>query len=398
MSYSVKEQMAILKRGAVDLYVEEDLEKKIARSVESGVPLRVKAGFDPTAPDLHLGHVVLLEKLRQFQMLGHQVIFLIGDFTGMIGDPSGRSATRRAMTREEVRSNAETYKQQVYKVLDRDKTEVRFNSEWMEKMTAVEMIELAAQYNVARMFERDDFRTRFRENRSISVHEFLYPLVQAYDSVALKADVELGGHDQIFNLLVGRDIMKHYGLEPQVVLTVPLLEGTDGVQKMSKSYGNYVGINESPTDIFGKTMSISDDLMWRWAVLLSKKSLDEINQTRAEVAAGRNPMEFKMALAAEFVERFCGADKVDEAVKAFRKPEVEAEKISRAIEGDSIMLIKLLVDIGFVASNGEGRRMITQNAVSIDGEKISDMNHELKKGFSGMIRCGKRRFAEVTLI
>jgi len=397
MSYSVKEQMALLKRGTVDLYVEEDLEKKITRSLESGVPLRVKAGFDPTAPDLHLGHVVLLEKMRQFQALGHQVIFLIGDFTGMIGDPSGRSATRRAMTREEVKLNAETYKQQVFKVLDPQKTEVRFNSEWMEKMTAAELIELAAQYNVARMFEREDFRTRFRENRSISVHEFLYPLVQAYDSVALKADIELGGHDQIFNLLVGRDIMKHYGLEPQVVLTVPLLEGTDGVQKMSKSYGNYVGINETPTDIFGKTMSVSDDLMWRWAELLSKKSLDEIKQVRAEVAAGKNPMEFKMALAAEFVERFCGADKVEEALNAFRKPEVEAEKINRTIEGDSIMLVKLLADIGFVASNGEGRRMITQHAVSIDGEKISDANHELKKGFRGMIRCGKRRFAEVTL-
>ncbi len=394
---SVSEQMELLKRGTVDLYVEEDLKKKIAKSIETGKPLRIKAGFDPTAPDLHLGHVVLIEKMRQFQELGHQAIFLIGDFTGMIGDPSGRSATRRAMTKEEVIENAETYKQQVFKVLDPEKTEVRFNSEWMQKMNAAEMIELAAYYNVARMFERDDFRKRLKENRSISVHEFLYPLVQAYDSVALKADVELGGHDQIFNLLVGRDIMKHYGLEPQVVLTVPLMEGTDGVQKMSKSYNNYVGINESPTDIYGKTMSISDDLMWRWAELLSTRSMDEIKAAHAEVEAGRNPMEFKKELASEFVARFCGEDKLEEARQAFKKPEVEAEEIKLEIEGDSIQLAKLLVDIGFVKSNGEGRRMIKQNAVKIDGEKVSDMNQELPKGFSGMIRCGKRRFAEVEL-
>lgn len=395
--FSFEEQFKELTRGIVDLYVEDEFKAKLKESVENNKPLRVKAGFDPTAPDLHLGHTVLLNKMRQFQRFGHQVIFLIGDFTGLIGDPTGKNKTRPPLSKEEVLKNAETYKEQVFKLLDPEKTEVRFNSEWMGKMPADEMIRLAAQYNVARMMERDDFRTRFKEGRSIAVHEFLYPLVQAYDSVALEADVELGGHDQIFNLLVGRDIQKAYGQNAQIVMTVPLLEGTDGINKMSKSLNNYIGIDEKASDIYGKTMSISDEMMWKYLELCSDKTGDEILALRNEVADGKNPMEVKKALAAELVERFKGKNELENATKAFAKPQMEAEERTFVIDGDEIWLPKLLVLLAFVKSNGEGRRMIKQGAVKIEGEKISDMDHQLPRGFAGMVSCGKRRYAHVTL-
>lgn len=394
---SVDEQLKELKRGLVDLVSEADLRAKLEKSVKTGQPLRVKAGFDPTAPDLHLGHLVLLTKMRQFQDLGHRVIFLIGDFTALIGDPTGKSATRPRMTPEEVKRNAETYKQQVFKILDPEKTELRFNSEWFMKMGAGGMIELAAKYNVARMFEREDFRTRFREQRSIAIHEFLYPLVQAYDSVALEADVELGGHDQIFNLLVGRDIQRDYNQASQIVMTVPLLLGTDGVHKMSKSLGNYIGIDETAKDIYGKTMSISDEQMWSYFTLCSQKSSDEIDALKAEVAAGRNPMEAKLILAREFVVRFKGEAALEEAEQAFRKPATQAEDHDLVLEGDSIPLSALLAKLGFVKSNGEGRRLIEQGGVKLDDVKVSDVMLALPRGFSGQIAAGKRRVANVTL-
>ncbi|RJO71922.1 MAG: tyrosine--tRNA ligase [Myxococcales bacterium] len=392
-----KQQLAELKRGVVDFYVEEELVGKLERAVRTGKPLRVKCGFDPTAPDLHLGHTVVLNKMRQFQQFGHTVIFLIGDFTGMIGDPTGKTATRPILTREQIEANALTYKNQVFKILDPEKTEVRFNSEWFSVMPAARLIELASTYNVARMFEREDFRSRFREGRSIAIHEFLYPIVQAYDSVALEADVELGGHDQVFNLLVGRDVMRALDLEPQVVMTVPLLEGTDGVNKMSKSLGNYIGIDEAAEDIYGKTMSISDEMMWKYYELLSEKPSEEIRRLKDDVAGGRNPMEAKLLLAAEFVRRFKGETAVAEAEAAFRKPQVMAEERTIALAEDRVWLPKLLVELGFVSSNGEGRRMIQQGAVSIDEARIDRADLELTRGFSGLIRCGKRRFAQVRL-
>lgn len=395
---SVDEQLRELKRGLVDLVSEADLRAKLEKSVKSGQPLRVKAGFDPTAPDLHLGHLVLLTKMRQFQDFGHTVIFLIGDFTALIGDPTGKSATRPRMTPEDVKRNAETYMQQVYKVLDPEKTELRFNSEWFLGMNAGGIIELAAKYNVARMFEREDFRTRFREQRSIAIHEFLYPLVQAYDSVALKADVELGGHDQIFNLLVGRDIQRDYGQASQIVMTVPLLIGTDGVHKMSKSLANYIGIDESAKDIYGKTMSVSDDLMWSYFTLCSQKSLDEIEALKAEVAAGRNPMEAKLALAREFVVRFKGEAALKEAEEAFRKPATQAEDHTITLDAESIPLSTLLAKLGFVKSNGEGRRLIEQGGVKVDEVKVGDVMQNMSRGFKGQIAAGKRRVANVTLI
>jgi len=392
-----EEQFKELTRGVVDLYVEDEFKTKLKKSVEENKPLIVKAGFDPTAPDLHLGHTVLLNKMRQFQKMGHQVIFLIGDFTGLIGDPTGKSKTRPALTKEEILKNAETYKEQVFKLLDPEKTEVRFNSEWMEKLSSADMIKLAANYNVARMMERDDFRKRYKEGKSIAVHEFLYPLVQAYDSVALEADVELGGHDQIFNLLVGRDIQKAYGQTPQVVLTVPLLEGTDGINKMSKSLNNYIGIDEKASDIYGKTMSISDDMMWKYLELCSDKTNAQIAEIKREVADGKNPMEVKKELASEFVTMFKGKNQLEEASKSFKKPKMEAEDRTFVIDSDTIWLPKLLVLLNFVKSNGEGRRMIKQGAVKIDGEPIKDLNQEVERGFSGLIRCGKRRYANVTL-
>ncbi len=394
---SVERQMQELSRGTVDLVVKEELLEKLKVSEKEGRPLRIKAGFDPTAPDLHLGHVVLLQKMRQFQDLGHQVIFLIGDYTGMIGDPTGKSATRKALSKEEVAENAKTYKTQVFKVLDPEKTEIRFNSEWMGAMTADDLIRLAAQYNVARMMERDDFRTRFRENQSISIHEFLYPLVQAYDSVALKADVELGGHDQIFNLLVGRTIQKAYGQTPQVVMTVPLLEGLDGVHKMSKSLNNYIGVDEKASDIFGKTMSLSDEMMWKYYTLLSRKSLEEIKALQDEVEQGTNPMEAKLALAREFVARFAGEDQVADAEAVFRKPNLDAKETEITLDEDSILLLKLLVDLGFTQSNGEGKRLMKQNGVKVDDKAVTDITCKLDKGFAGVVSVGKRKVAKVLL-
>lgn len=395
--HSVDEQLRELKRGLVDLVSEEDLRQKLARSVASGKPLRVKAGFDPTAPDLHLGHLVLLTKMRQFQDFGHTVIFLIGDFTALIGDPTGKSATRPRMTPADVKRNAETYCQQVFKILDPDKTELRFNTEWFLKMGAGDMIELAARYNVARMFEREDFRTRFREQRSIAIHEFLYPLVQAYDSVALEADVELGGHDQIFNLLVGRDIQRDYGQASQIVMTIPLLIGTDGVHKMSKSLNNYIGIDESAVDIFGKTMSISDEQMWDYYTLCSQKSLDQIQALKADVAAGGNPMEAKLELAREFVRRFKGEAALEEAERAFRKPATQAEEHTLTIEGDTIKLVALLAKIGFAKSNSEARRLIEQGGVKIGEDKVTDVEATLARGFRGLVSCGKRKIAQLSL-
>lgn len=390
------EQLRELTRGVTDLVSVEELKTRLERSVAENRPLRVKAGFDPTAPDLHLGHTVLFNKMRQFQELGHTVIFLVGDFTSLIGDPTGKSATRPPLTEEEVRRNAKTYTDQVFKILDPATTEVRFNSEWMKPMTAVEMIRLAAQYNVARMLERDDFRNRYKEGRSIAIHEFLYSLVQAYDSVALKADVELGGHDQLLNLLIGRDIQKAYGQPPQIVMTVPLLEGTDGEQKMSKSLNNYVGIDESAVDIYGKTMSISDALMWRWYELLSSRSAEEIATLRQQAAEGMNPKDIKHLLAEEFVIRFKGSEALREAVAAFKKPDLEAEE-HNLVYGEATLLAKVLKDIGFVKSNGEARRLISQAAVKIDDEIVTDTERTLEPGFSGMVRCGKRRYAKLTI-
>ena len=401
----VGEQLELLTRGAVALHVEAELLAKLERHAAGGPPLVVKAGFDPTAPDLHLGHTVVLTRMRLFQDLGHRVVFLIGDFTGRIGDPSGKSETRKALTPEEVLDNAETYKRQVFKILDAERTEVRFNSEWFEAMGATELIELAARYNVARMLERDDFKTRYREGRSIAVHEFLYPLTQAYDSVALEADVELGGSDQLFNLLVGRDIMRSYGLEPQVVMTLPLLEGTTANanesgeivgDKMSKSLGNYVGIDEPPGEIFGKVMSISDPLMWRWFELLSTRPAAEIASLRDR------PREAKELLGRELVGRYHSEAAAEEAASAFRS-QFAAKRLPEdipehelAVEG-AVAIPALARDLGLVKSTSEGRRMMGQGAVRVDGERVKDVDHRLAPGATYLLQVGKRRFARVTL-
>ncbi|ABK44833.1 tyrosyl-tRNA synthetase [Magnetococcus marinus MC-1] len=400
----VKEQMAIIQRGIVDLVSAEQLEQKLTRSLASGVPLRIKAGFDPTAPDLHLGHTVLLHKLRQFQELGHQVLFLIGDFTAQIGDPTGKSETRKSLTPADVASNAETYKEQVFKLLDAQRTEVVFNSSWMGQLRASDMIKLAAQFTVARMLERDDFSKRYKEGRPIAIHEFLYPLVQGYDSVALEADVELGGTDQLFNLLVGRELQKDAGQEPQCVITLPILEGLDGVNKMSKSLNNYIGVKEPAREIFGKCMSISDDLMWRYYELLSDQEMAQITHLRGEVEAGRyHPMEAKKALAAELVERFHGAEAAvaarAEFEGMFKKGDLpdDVPELTVKAEGANLGLAALLCQAGLVKSNGEGMRMISQNAVSVEREKVSDGRYELARGSRSLIQVGKRRFAYVTV-
>ncbi|MFT7579659.1 MAG: tyrosyl-tRNA synthetase [Myxococcota bacterium] len=404
----VEEQLSYILRGAVDVLVEKELTKKLTKSLETGTPLRIKAGFDPTAPDLHLGHTVLLTKMRQFQELGHTVIFLIGDFTAMIGDPTGRSATRKALTSDEVKENAETYKQQVFKVLDAEKTEVRFNSDWITELGSVGVIELAAKYNVARMMEREDFKTRFQNGQSISVHEFLYPLMQGYDSVALKADVELGGSDQLFNLLVGRHLMKEYGQTPQCVLTMPLLEGLDGRlvdgvitgKKMSKSLGNYVGIDEAHREMYGKLMSISDDLMWRYYGLLSMRPSDEITALEASVKDGsHHPMAAKKALAREIVARFhddsAAADADAEWARVFSKRDTPDHMPEFSADAGATLL-NVLRDAALVASGGEARRMLKQGAVSIDGDRASDAEQVLAAG-SYVIKVGKRRFARITV-
>ncbi len=400
----IERQLDILKRGMVDLISENELKRKLVVARRENRPLRVKLGMDPTAPDLHLGHTVVLQKLKQFQELGHVAIFLIGDFTGMIGDPTGRVETRPVLTKEELMQNAETYKKQVFKILDPEATEVRFNSEWFEAMNAADMIRLCAQYTVARMLEREDFRNRYQNNLPISVHEFLYPLVQGYDSVALKADVELGGHDQIFNLLVGRDIQRAYGQESQVVLTVPLLEGTDGINKMSKSYGNYVGIDEPPDLAFGKLMSISDELMLKYYELLSDISLEELQGLKKGISAGTiHPKQAKIGFAHEIVKRFHGADAALSAERNFEKvfrdreiPEdIEVARIKRG--KDAIWVPQLLVSIGMVTSTSEGKRMITQGAVNVNGSKIASEELPLSDVKELVIKVGKRKFKKVLI-
>ncbi|MBF0143015.1 MAG: tyrosine--tRNA ligase [Magnetococcales bacterium] len=401
---SVSEQMQWIKRGTVQIVSEAELEKKLERALATGKPLRIKAGFDPTAPDLHLGHTVLLQKMRQFQELGHEVIFLIGDFTGLIGDPTGKSETRQPLTPAAVAKNAETYKSQVFRVLDPAATRVEFNSAWMNPMGAAEMIQLAAKHTVARMLERDDFRKRYRDGRPIAIHEFLYPLVQGYDSVALRADVELGGTDQTFNLLVGRELQREYGQEPQCVITVPILEGLDGVQKMSKSLGNIIGILEPPAEIFGKTMSLSDTLMWRYYELLSRRPMAEIEGMRREVEGGSlHPMEAKKRLAGELTARFHGDEAAVRAREEFEAlfrhkelPEVIAE-VTLVCAGETMGLAAALRGAGLVATNGEGMRLIGQKAVAVDRQKVTDEKAVLRCGGRYLVQAGKRRFAYVTL-
>lgn len=399
---SVAEQIALIERGAVDFHSKEDLVKKLTRSLETGVPLTIKAGFDPTAPDLHLGHTVLIQKLRHFQVLGHNVHFLIGDFTGLIGDPTGKSETRPPLTPDDVKRNAETYKEQVFKILDPEKTTVVFNSTWLGTLTSYDMIRLASELTVARMLERDDFKKRFESNRPISIHEFLYPLIQGYDSVAMKADVELGGTDQLFNLLMGRDLQRSRGQEPQVVLTMPLLEGLDGVNKMSKSLGNYIGISEAPDSIFGKIMSISDELMFRYYELLSDLSMAEIVALKEQVASGHlHPKAAKVQLAKEMVARFHNQAAAEDAARTFEQvfarhemPD-EIEEVQVVATEAEIWVPKLLLDAGLVKSTSDGRRMVQQHAVSIDGEKVEDINAVLPAKGSVLLKVGKRRFCRV---
>ncbi|HUL97185.1 MAG TPA: tyrosine--tRNA ligase [Usitatibacter sp.] len=388
-----------IRRGADEVILEDDLARKLAR----GKPLRVKAGFDPTAPDLHLGHTVVLNKMRQFQDMGHHVMFLIGDFTGMIGDPSGRNATRPPLTPEQIAQNAETYKKQVFKVLDERKTEIMFNSTWSDQLGAAGMVRLAGHYTVARLLERDDFAKRFAEQRPISVHELLYPLMQGYDSVAMKADVELGGTDQKFNLLVGRELQKQYGQEPQVIITMPLLEGIDGVNKMSKSLGNYVGITDEPNEMFGKLMSISDEMMWRYFELLSFVPLPTIAKWKGEIAAGANPRDVKVRLAQEIVERFHDRRAAEAALGDFESrfrhggiPEdLEEQVIDVGSEAASI--VQVLKSSGVCSSASDAQRMIEQGGVKVDGEKVSDKGLKLAAGATYVLQVGKRKFARVTL-
>lgn len=388
--------MALIARGTEELTKPEELRERLAYDR----PLRVKVGFDPTAPDLHIGHTVVINKMRQFQDLGHTVIFLIGDFTGLIGDPTGKSETRKPLTPEQVQQNAETYAEQVFKILDREKTEIRFNSEWLNELGSVGMIQLAAKYTVARMLERDDFETRFKNKQPIAVHEFLYPLSQGYDSVELKADVEMGGTDQKFNLHVGRHLQQHYGQAPQVIITLPLLEGLDGVQKMSKSLNNYVGITEPPDQIFGKLMSISDDLMWRYFDLLSFRSNEEIARFRREVEEGLNPRDVKFLLCEEIVERFHDRAAAESArdgfVERFRGGAMPDDMPERILDsgGEGIGIAAALSQCGLTASNSEAFRLIKQGGVRIDGEKVDDRGLTLEPGFKGVLQVGKLKFCK----
>ncbi len=388
-----------LKRGADELLVESELKQKLA----TGKPLRIKAGFDPTAPDLHLGHTVLINKLRQLQDMGHHVLFLIGDFTGMIGDPTGKNATRPPLTKEAVAENAKTYTEQVFKILDPDKTEVAFNSTWMGKMDAGDMIRLAATHTVARMLERDDFHKRYTGGQPIAIHEFLYPLIQGYDSVALKADLELGGTDQKFNLLMGRELQGHFGQPRQCVLMMPLLEGLDGVNKMSKSLGNYVGINEAPNEIFGKLMSVSDTLMWKYIELLSFESLSVIEQWKRDIAGGRNPRDIKVGFAQEIVARFHGKQSAESALADFEArfrqgamPE-DMPEVSIVATADGMQIANVLKEAGLTATTSEALRMIQQGGVKLDGEKVNNKSLILKSGANVVLQIGKRKFARVTL-
>jgi len=401
MMKSAAEQMEIISRGAVDLISKDDLEKKLIKSAAEGRPLRIKAGFDPTAPDLHLGHTVLIQKLKHFQDMGHEILFLIGDFTGMIGDPTGKSATRKALSRDDVERNAETYKEQIFKILDPEKTKVVFNSAWLDKLSPREFVKLAAQLTVARMLERDDFKKRFAGQQPISIHEFLYPLLQGYDSVALKADVEIGGTDQLFNLLMGRELQRTYGQEPQVVITMPLLEGLDGVNKMSKSLGNYIGITDSPDDIYGKILSIPDEIMFRYYELLSDLPLAGIAELRRDMERGAvHPKEVKMRLARELTARYYDETAARRAEENFQRvfkshglPDDIPEREMAA--GADIWLPRLLADCGLVKGTGEARRMIKQNAVSIDGAKINDVEYQVVAAGEILIQVGKRRFCKV---
>lgn len=397
---SSDDALEILRRGADEIIQEEELKARL----ETGRALRIKAGFDPTAPDLHLGHTVLINKLRQFQDLGHQILFLIGDFTARIGDPTGRSATRKPLTPEDIERNAQTYRDQIFKILDPERTEVVFNSSWMGEMAATDMIRLASHYTVARMLERDDFSKRYKGNQPIAIHEFLYPLVQGYDSVALRADVELGGTDQKFNLLVGRELQREYQQPPQVLITTPVLEGLDGVQKMSKSLGNFIGIHDPANEMYGKVMSISDELMWRWFELLSFRPLTEIERLRADVEAGMNPRDAKFQLADELVGRFHDSAAAKHAhegfVAQFQKgalPE-EIPDYDVPVEDHGIDLIALLKQINLVPSNAEARRMIRQNAVRVEGERVDDESCRLNAEAPIVLQVGKRRFARVRLI
>ncbi|MGE0557051.1 MAG: tyrosine--tRNA ligase [Burkholderiales bacterium] len=396
---AIDRQIDIIRRGCDELLREPELREKL----QAGRPLRVKAGFDPTAPDLHLGHTVLINKLHQFQELGHHVLFLIGDFTGMIGDPTGKNATRPPLTREEIARNAKTYTEQVFRILDRSRTEVVFNSSWMDRMSSADMIKLAASHTVARMLERDDFSKRYKSNQPIAIHEFLYPLVQGYDSVALNADIELGGTDQKFNLLMGRELQKHHGQTPQCILTMPLLEGLDGINKMSKSLGNYVGIQDRPDEVFGKLMSVSDELMWRYIELLSFEPLETIRQWRTEVSAGRNPRDIKVAFAQEIVGRFHGSEAARSALADFEarfsRDEIPADlpEVKLNAEGGGLAIAAVLKQAGLTASTSDALRMLAQGGVRMDGEKISDKSLKLVRGASVVLQVGKRKFARVTM-
>ena len=395
----VKQALELISRGTEEIIKVEDLQKKL----ESGRTLRIKVGFDPTAPDLHIGHTVIINKMRQFQDLGHEVTFLIGDFTGMIGDPTGKNVTRKPLTKDEVKANAETYATQVFKVLDREKTKIRFNSEWMTELGSEGMIRLAAKYTLARMLERDDFENRYRSGQPISLHELLYPLAQGYDSVMLKTDVEMGGTDQKFNLLVGRHLQQHYGQEPQVIITLPLLEGLDGVQKMSKSLNNYVGITEAPDDMFGKLMSISDEMMWRYFDLLSFKSNEELAALRQRVEDGANPRDIKFLLCEEIVERFHDRKAAEMARETFisrfrggAMPDDIPEKTLEAGE-QGVGIANALTQCGLTSSNSEAFRMIKQGGVRIDGEKVSDRSLHLQSGFEGILQVGKLKFCKANV-
>ena len=394
----VQEALAEIKRGAEEILVESEFVEKL----KTGKPLKIKAGFDPTAPDLHLGHTVLLNKLKQFQDLGHEILFLIGDFTGMIGDPTGKNVTRKPLTPEQVQENAKSYQEQVFKILDPARTKVVFNSHWMNKLSSADMIRLASNHTVARMLERDDFSKRYANGQPIAIHEFLYPLIQGYDSVVLEADVELGGTDQKFNLLMGRELQKAYGKPQQTILTMPILEGLDGVQKMSKSLGNYIGINDSPKDIFGKLMSISDDLMWRYIDLLSFKNLTEIQAWKDEVAAGLNPINIKKDFAVEIVARFHSEELALQArdgfENQFKKGEIpeDINEVSLTVEDEGIAIANLLKDSGLTVSTSEALRMIKQGAVRMDGDKISDRNLRITRDQEHIFQVGKRKFVKVS--
>ncbi|CAM8301623.1 TyrS Tyrosyl-tRNA synthetase [Candidatus Methylopumilus planktonicus] len=399
MATEINQALALIKRGAEEILLEEELIEKLKK----GQPLRVKAGFDPTAPDLHLGHTVLLNKLRQFQDLGHHVLFLIGDFTGMIGDPTGKSATRPPLSQDEVKKNAESYAEQVFKILKRDQTEVVFNSKWLTDLGAAGMLKLAASHTVARMLERDDFSKRYKNNQPIAIHEFLYPLLQGYDSVALKADVELGGTDQKFNLLMGRELQKQSGQSPQCVITMPLLEGLDGVQKMSKSLGNYIGINEAPEIIFAKIMSISDELMWRYIELLSFTPMDEIAGWKANVKAGQNPRDIKVTFAQEIVARFHSKEAAIEALGNFQTrskggiPD-NVPEVNITIQADTIGILQLLKEASLVASTSEAMRLIEGGGIKIDGERLEDGKKMISKNSEFVAQVGKRKFAKIKVL